>query len=125
MPSPQQSPVPKDAYTNPLGFDTGLEPDPSVNKDFFERQLQEMFALNGAINRVAKTDDGKMLLSFLRKATIESATWMSSLGYEQAIAHGFAREGQNSLVRDLENRISLAEKCKTPDDLMDIMKGGQ
>lgn len=116
-----------DAFKNPLGWqqigmdDGNGEKDP--NEAIFQAKLMQVFDLNANIARTFNTPHGKKVLAFLRGATIESATWMSSLPYQEAIAHGFAREGQNALVRDIENRIALAFKCKTPDDLVNLMKG--
>lgn len=115
----------QDAFKNPLGWaqlgmDDG-ENDP--NAAVFKKKMLEIFELNANIARTFNTPHGKKVLAFLRQATIESATWMSSLPYQEAIAHGFAREGQNALVRDLESRIALAHQCKTEEDLLNIMKG--
>jgi len=113
-----------DAFKNPLGWaQTGVDPDANTNEDAFKGQMLETFELNMNIARTFNTPHGKKVLAFLRKATIESATWMSSLPYQEAIAHGFAREGQNALVRDIENRIEIAQKCKTPEDLGALMTG--
>jgi len=51
--------------------------------------------------RVFSTRDGKKLLTHLRQITIEQPTWFPG----EDPSHGFAREGRNSLVRDIERRI--------------------
>jgi hypothetical protein len=56
--------------------------------------------------RVFGSDDGQELLSHLRSLTIEQPTWYPG---EEA-SHGYAREGQNSLVREIERRIRRASK---------------
>jgi hypothetical protein len=58
--------------------------------------------------RVFSTRDGKKLLTHLRQTTIEQPTWFPG----EDPAHGFAREGQNSLVRDIERRILRARSEK-------------
>ena len=62
---------------------------------------------------VFSTESGQALLAFLKKNTLESATWMASLPYEKAIAHGFAREGQNALVRAMVEGIEKIKKAST------------
>lgn len=114
----------QDAYKNPLGWaQAGIDEADAANGAVFQQRIKEMFDLNLNIARTFNTPHGKKVLEFLRKGTIESATWMSSLPYQEAIAHGFAREGQNALVRDLENRIALANRCKTEQDMIELMKG--
>ena len=56
--------------------------------------------------RVFGSDDGQEILSHLRSLTIEQPTWYPG---EEA-SHGYAREGQNSLVREIERRIQRARK---------------
>lgn len=119
---------PDDAFKNPLGFQPGIDPDPVSNDEIFKAQLKEMFDLNMAVYQVFKTPHGKKVLAWLRKATIESAAWMPSIarehGIEAANAHAYAREGQNALVRDIENRMDVASKCKSPEDLMNFVNQG-
>ena len=54
--------------------------------------------------RVFGSDDGQKLLTHLRTLTIEQPTWYPG----EDASHGFAREGQNSLVREIERRIRRA-----------------
>ena len=56
--------------------------------------------------RVFGSDDGQKLLTHLRSLTIEQPTWYPG---EEA-SHGYAREGQNSLVREIERRMQRASK---------------
>lgn len=56
------------------------------------------------VTRVFSTDDGVKLMAWLRATTIEQPTWYPG----EDPSHGFAREGQNSLVRELERRIKRA-----------------
>ena len=58
--------------------------------------------------RVFSTRDGKKLLTHLRQTTIEQPTWFPG----EDPSHGYAREGQNSLVRDIERRIHRARSEK-------------
>tara|TARA_R100000231_G_scaffold25866_2_gene23453 strand:- start:1590 stop:1859 length:270 start_codon:yes stop_codon:yes gene_type:complete len=54
--------------------------------------------------RVFGSDDGQKLLTHLRSLTIEQPTWYPG----EDASHGFAREGQNSLVREIERRMMRA-----------------
>ena len=54
--------------------------------------------------RVFGSDDGQKLLTHLRSLTIEQPTWYPG----EDASHGYAREGQNSLVREIERRIKRA-----------------
>ena len=94
---------------NPLGFDN-LEPDLTPEQlETFEVQAQANYDLCMAFAAVAKSVAGKIVLKHLREMTIENSTWCASLGMEKAVPHGFAREGQNALVRYIEDRVKQAE----------------
>ena len=54
--------------------------------------------------RVFSTRDGSKLLKHLRAVTVEQPTWYPG----EDASHGYAREGQNSLVREIERRIQRA-----------------
>jgi hypothetical protein len=62
--------------------------------------LDKLFA------RVFSTRDGRKLMSHLRASTIEQPTWYPG----EDASHGYAREGQNSLVREIERRIQRVRK---------------
>jgi hypothetical protein len=51
--------------------------------------------------RTFGTQEGQLALKWLREQTIEQPGWVPG----QDASHGFAREGQNSLVREIERRI--------------------
>jgi hypothetical protein len=54
--------------------------------------------------RVFSTDSGQIILADLRNKTIEQPTWTPG----EDASHGYAREGQNSVVRLIEERIKRA-----------------
>lgn len=54
--------------------------------------------------RVFGSEDGQQLHEHLRSLTIEQPTWYPG----EDASHGYAREGQNSLVREIERRIKRA-----------------
>lgn len=56
--------------------------------------------------RVFGSEDGQELLTHLRSLTIEQPTWYPG----ESASHGYAREGQNSLVREIEKRMQRARQ---------------
>ena len=56
--------------------------------------------------RVFASEDGQELLTHLRSLTIEQPTWYPG----ESASHGYAREGQNSLVREIEKRMQRARQ---------------
>ena len=56
--------------------------------------------------RVFGSEDGQQLLTHLRSLTIEQPTWYPG----ESASHGYAREGQNSLVREIERRMQRARQ---------------
>lgn len=82
------------------GWDGLKEVDPEIaqkqqiDKDDVDRLYQRVFG----------SDDGQKLLTHLRSMTIEQPTWYPG----EDASHGYAREGQNSLVREIERRINRA-----------------
>jgi hypothetical protein len=79
--------------------------------DFFEPQKQAApeeqpkAEIDILIARTFGTPEGKQVLTWLRQATIETPAWVP--GHDAS--YGFAREGQNSLVREIERRIGRAK----------------
>jgi hypothetical protein len=60
--------------------------------------------LNRLYARVFNTEEGQKVLKHLRAITIEQPVFIPG---EEA-SYGFCREGQNSLVREIEKRIARA-----------------
>ena len=60
--------------------------------------------LNRLFFRVFNTEDGQKVLKYLRSITIEQPVFIPG---EEA-SYGFCREGQNSLVREIEKRVQRA-----------------
>lgn len=102
---------------NPLGFDDFEASMTPEQKEEFERLEREAYELSVAFKKTFDTPTGRKVLKYLRDMTIENATWQASLGMEKGVPHGFAREGQNALVRHIEERIeqadALAQQRKT------------
>ena len=84
----------------PDGWD-GLR---SVDPKIAEKQQVDKDDVDRLYLRVFGSDDGQKLLTHLRSLTIEQPTWYPG----EDASHGYAREGQNSLVREIERRMNRA-----------------
>jgi hypothetical protein len=120
--------LPNDAFNNPLGLNVNDQKDGvDAAEAHFKARLREQFDSIMQTAQTYGTPAGRKELERLRQATYMSATWMPSIAMQHSIeaanAHGYAREGQNALVRDIENRLELAKKVKTPEDLQDLLVG--
>jgi hypothetical protein len=73
----------------------------SVEPELRKTQKDDQGELDRLYLRVFGSEDGQKLLAHLRFITIEQPTWYPG---EEA-SHGFAREGQNSIVREIERRM--------------------
>lgn len=98
----------------PLGWNVDDLTRPEI--DGLQKASDKNEHINELIHATFSTPSGKEVLSWLRENTIEAGTWLSSLPYEKAVAHGFAREGQNSLVRDIELRMKRHQEKGIPHD---------
>jgi len=77
--------------------------------DFFEPQPDEgkpaeKQDIDILISKTFGSDEGQKVLAWLRGLTIEAPAWVPG----QDASYGYAREGQNSLVREIERRIVRA-----------------
>ncbi len=83
------------------GLDANVEPLRIRNSDL-QSDLDRQF------KRCFDTEAGKKVLEHLRQITIEQPAWVP--GAEPS--YGYAREGQNSLVREIEQRMKRANEPK-------------
>ena len=79
--------------------------------DFFDAdaakdEVQPKQDIDILIARTFGTEEGRQVLAWLRQATIETPAWVPG----QDASFGYAREGQNSLVREIERRIERAKQ---------------
>tara|TARA_R110002050_G_scaffold94050_3_gene196003 strand:+ start:626 stop:925 length:300 start_codon:yes stop_codon:yes gene_type:complete len=51
--------------------------------------------------RTFQTEDGEKVLQYLKTCTIDQPTWTPGVD----ASHGYVREGQNSITREIFNRI--------------------
>lgn len=62
------------------------------------------------IARPFMNNDGQIALAKLKQRTTEAATWdPQATGAMEGAAAGFAREGQNSIIRFIEDCIRIAQ----------------
>lgn len=78
----------------------------NVDPDIAHKQQVDKDDVDRLYLRVFGSDDGQKLLTHLRSVTIEQPTWYPG----EDASHGYAREGQNSLVREIERRMERARK---------------
>ena len=71
------------------------------------KQRQKEFDLMTA--RIFNTDDGKKWLDNLKRFTIDQPAWIPAMGQNGA-CHGYMREGQNAIVRDITNALTRAKE---------------
>ena len=81
------------------GVDASIEPIRLKNMDL-QRDMDIQF------QRCFSTEAGKKVLEHLRSITVEQPAWVP--GAEPS--YGYAREGQNSIVREIEQRIRRANE---------------
>ncbi len=54
------------------------------------------------------TAAGKRVLHWMVSHTLDTPTWWPDADYDKAVANGFFREGQNSLIRQIKAKIQNA-----------------
>jgi len=69
-------------------------------KDDDNKRLDRAFA------RTFETTEGKKVLDYLVDKTLSQPTWVVGAGTD----FGFAREGQNSIIREILQRIERVKK---------------
>lgn len=73
------------------------------------KQLEEIREMDIVIAKTFNSAAGRKTLKWLRDQTIEAPTWQISDGLS-GIMTGFAREGQNALIRLIEQRMRRAKQ---------------
>jgi hypothetical protein len=63
-------------------------------------------AVDVAFRKTFMTEDGQKVLEHLRSVTVEQPAWVPGADP----SYGYAREGQNSIVREIEQRIRRANE---------------
>lgn len=112
-----------DAYSNPMGWDAH-EKETTPDDALFIKAQREAYDMCVLIKHTFGTEQGQKVLKWLEANTILAPSWRSGLDYNQAIAHGFAREGQNALVHDILNKMRMAENYPTFERFKQQIKAG-
>ena len=86
------------------GWD-GVNAEPPTQPEY---QATEQAEMDKKIARVFSTKDGEDVLEFLQKSYLEQPTWAP--GFDTS--YGFFREGQNTLIRELNARMRRAKERK-------------
>ena len=67
--------------------------------------LDDQVSINKSFARAFETEEGKKVLEFLIGKTLNQPTWVPG----SDTSFGFAREGQNSIIREIQTRIERAK----------------
>jgi hypothetical protein len=86
----------------------GVDAPAAISEEEQERAAEETYRINSAIHRTFRKGDGAIVLEWLREKTIEQPTFNPAL--VNPAEQGFTREGQNSIVREIERRMKVAEE---------------
>ena len=87
---------------NSLNWDIVSE---TTDKAQLEEQNKAQYEENIHFQRTFTSPNGKKVLEWLTKYTLETPTWWPG----QDTSRGFFREGQNSLVRQIISKIEQAK----------------
>lgn len=68
--------------------------------------LDDQYSIDKYFARTFETEQGQKVLEFLISKTLAQPTWIP--GSETSF--GYAREGQNSIIREIQMRIARAKK---------------
>lgn len=82
------------------------------NTEALEEANRKQYEENLDFLKAFSTPAGKRVIEWLKKHTLETPTWWPAADYDKAVANGFFREGQNSLVRQLIHKIEMAKNYK-------------
>jgi hypothetical protein len=91
---------------NPLNWDIG---NPEADKSQIEEAAKKAYEIDHLFATVFGTPSGKKVLEWLTLHTLDTPSWWPGIDYNKGIAHGFFREGQNSLVRQIKAKIQNAK----------------
>ena len=70
-----------------------------------QKPIDEQKDLDLLYKKTFTSEEGKRVLEHLKSRTLDQSTWVPGSGTDSA----FAREGQNSVVRDIIRRIERAD----------------
>lgn len=76
------------------------------NLEQLEDRAEKEYELNVSFQNTFSTPHGKKVLAWLVEHTLESPTWWPA----QKPEYGYFREGQNSLMRQIQDKIKKAKQ---------------
>ena len=91
---------------NQLDWKIGEE---KPDKSQIEAAKVKEYEMNVHFLKTFSTPSGKEVLQWLISHTLDTPTWWPNADYDKAVANGFFREGQNSLVRQVKAKIQQAK----------------
>lgn len=91
---------------NQLSWQIGEE---EPDKTQIEAARQKEYELDVLFLTTFSTASGKKVLEWLTSHTLDTPTWWPDADYNKAVANGFFREGQNSLMRQVKAKIQRAK----------------
>ena len=87
----------------------GLDNAAALNEEQQKQQQLRRYQQAREVAAPFMTTAGQHTLQLMREKFNHAPTWIDGLGLLQAVASGFAREGQNSVVRWIEDCIAVAQ----------------
>lgn len=91
---------------NQLSWTIGEE---EPNREQLELAKQKEYELDVIFLTTFNTASGKKVLEWLISHTLDTPTWWPDADYNKAVANGFFREGQNSLIRQVKAKVQRAK----------------
>ena len=100
-----------DYKENPLAWDinSAIKQDPSILEEYKRKQ----FEIDYLYHAVFSTEAGEKLLNMLVENILLKSTWAPNASYDKAIATGFAREGQNTIIRAFKDGVDKIKQAPT------------
>lgn len=94
---------------------TGFNPYEDAEPPEEERDLarEEIEKVEDAMLTTFNTGQGKFALGYLRSRTEGAPGFVAEMGLLNGIAWGFAREGQNSIIRHIDQLMHNASTRRT------------
>lgn len=84
-----------------------LKPEPDIAQ--VEAARQREYETDVEFLKTFSAPSGKIVLAWLVAHTLDTPTWWPDADYNKSVANGFFREGQNSLIRQLQAKINNAK----------------
>lgn len=100
---------------NPLAWDL----DEKQSDEVLINAKRKQYEIDQLYYEVFTSKHGKKLLDMLTKNILEASTWSPFSDPQKAIYNGFAREGQNTIIRAFKDGV---ERIKQAPKLEDYAK---